>query len=167
MSAIERYRELYEHEKDSNHKMLSMIDGVPADARTDPRFARAVTIAAHLAACRSNWLKMIETGEGDEPWWERDVDPATLGPRYARVEALWTEYLAKLDDDGLAQPFIFADGPGRYRGHVEGQVLQLVGHSDYHRGQVVLLVDQLGGETVETDYVNWICERDPRWGEAE
>jgi uncharacterized damage-inducible protein DinB len=38
---------------------------------------------------------------------------------------------------------------------VEVQVIQLFGHASYHRGQIALLVDQLGGEVVDTDYVDW------------
>lgn len=165
MSLIERYRELYEHEKDSNDKMLAMIDGVPLEARSDARFARAVSIAAHLAACRANWLTRIEgSDETEDPWWEKDVDPATLVPRFAAEEARWTAYLAKLDDAELARHFDFFEGPARFRLPVEVQILQLVGHAAYHRGQVALLVDQLGGETVETDFVDWAYEKNRGWG---
>ncbi len=35
------------------------------------------------------------------------------------------------------------------------QAVTLAGHASCHRGQIALLVDQLGGETVDTDYVYW------------
>ncbi|MGC4045162.1 MAG: DinB family protein [Armatimonas sp.] len=38
---------------------------------------------------------------------------------------------------------------------IEVQIVQLIGHAPYHRGQVALLVDQLGGEVVDTDYADW------------
>ena len=42
-----------------------------------------------------------------------------------------------------------------FRLPIEVQIVQLVGHASYHRGQIALLVDQLGGETVDTDYADW------------
>ena len=34
------------------------------------------------------------------------------------------------------------------------QIEQLAGHAAYHRGQIALLVDQLGGEVQDTDYAD-------------
>ena len=31
----------------------------------------------------------------------------------------------------------------------------MVGHAFYHRGQIVMLVAELGGDTVDTDYLFW------------
>ncbi len=164
---IERYREWYEHERDSNAKMLDMLESVPADRRNDPRFGRAVALAGHLAACRENWLAMIVSSGGPEvEWWPEDCPLESLRPRYAWLESRWTEYLAGLDDDTLVRDFVFEDGGARWRFNVEGQIFQLVGHAPYHRGQIALLVDELGGETVDTDYVEWAIPRNPRFGAA-
>jgi uncharacterized damage-inducible protein DinB len=157
MSLIERYRVLYEHEKDSNHKMLAMLDSVPEGHRTDPRFQRAVTLADHLAAGREKWLDYMEgKGHNQIAWWDERCDLATLRPRFAALESQWTDYLARLEQDQLAQDFEFTESDGeRYRLPIEVQIEQLIGHAAYHRGQIALLVDQLGGETVDTDYADW------------
>jgi uncharacterized damage-inducible protein DinB len=165
MAVIERYREWYEHERDSNDKMIGMLEGVPADRRDDARYARALTLAGHLAACRENWLDMIRHGETDlVDWWPQDVKLAELRPRYGRLESAWTEYLGSLTDEELVKDFEFKDGGHWWRWNVEGQVAQLNGHAPYHRGQIAQIVDSLGGETVATDYVDWAMPRDPRWG---
>jgi uncharacterized damage-inducible protein DinB len=154
MSRTERYRELYEYEKDCNNKMLTMIESVPPANRGDARFQQAVTLAAHLAFCREYWLHLMHGGEktGGE-WFEPAANLPMLRPRFADIEARWTEYLAGLDDAGLSREFELAFGEYRMDWYVEGQILQLLGHAPYHRGQVALLVDQLGGETVDTDYL--------------
>ena len=160
MSLLERYRLMYEHEKDGNHKMLAMLESVPEANRRDARFQQAVTLADHLAACRENWLERMD-GEGRDraAWWDKRSDLATLRPRFAALESRWTEYLARLDEDRLAQNFEFTEGgEERFRLPIEAQVVQLFGHAFYHRGQIALLVDQLGGETVDTDYVDWYWE---------
>jgi uncharacterized damage-inducible protein DinB len=166
MTRVENYRTWYEHEKASNAAMLEMIASVPQEARSDPRFERALVLAAHLAACRENWLdRMIAGGQNQVDWWPPAPNLDELPTRFAALEAQWTEYLAGLEDDRLDVDFDFdASGDTRYRWNIEGQIVQLVGHAFYHRGQVALLVDQLGGETVDTDYLFWAYGRHPeRW----
>lgn len=157
MSLLERYRVLYEHEKDCNHKMLAMLESVPEADRRDARFRRAVTLADHLAAVREKWLDYMDgAGQSQIPWWNERCDLATLRPRFAALEGQWTDYLARLGEDHLAQDFEFTESNGEcFRVLVGVQIEQLVGHAAYHRGQIALLVDLLGGETVDTDYVDW------------
>jgi uncharacterized damage-inducible protein DinB len=58
--------------------------------------------------------------------------------------------------------FRFLDGrPGAFR---LGDLLKhVVNHSSYHRGQLVTMVRQAGGEVVSTDFVTWL---DPRRRDA-
>jgi uncharacterized damage-inducible protein DinB len=156
MSLLEHYRALYEYEKDCDEKMLAMLESVPDAHRRDARFQRAVTLAAHLAAGRENWLDFMD-GEGNHQvaWWDAWCELAALRPRFAALERRWTEYLARLTADQLAQEFAFTDSGQSWRLPIDVQIVQLIGHAPYHRGQVALLVDQLGGETVDTDYADW------------
>jgi len=157
MSLLERYRVLYEYEKDCNHKMLAMLESVPEASRSEARFQQAVTLADHLAAGREKWLDYMEgKGHNPVPWWDEQCELATLRPRFAALESQWTDYLARLEEDQLAQDFEFTESNGEcFRIPIEVQIEQLVGHAAYHRGQIALLVDQLGGETVDTDYADW------------
>lgn len=168
MDVISRFRLWYEHECDCNDKMLTMLESVPGDRRTDPRFQRAVTLAAHLSACRENWLSRM-LGDGPQvDWWEDDATLESLRARFAKMEESWAQYLANLTDDELPADFVFGTVDGKkYRWNIEGQIVQLVGHAFYHRGQVALLVDELGGETVNTDFLYWAYQREPRWGLVE
>lgn len=157
MALLERYRVFYEHEEDSNQKMLAMLESVPEGRRGDARFQQAVTLAGHLAACRENWLERMDPkGRSEVAWWDERCDLSTLPLRFVAVEHAWTEYLARLEEGQLAQEFEFTEsGEEPFRLPIEVQIVQLIGHAAYHRGQVALLVDQLGGETVDTDYADW------------
>jgi len=137
--------------------MLAMLESVPEANRSDARFQRAVMLADHLAAGREKWLDyMAGRGPNQIPWWDERCDLATLRPRFAALENQWTDYLARLEEEDLAQDFEFNESDGeRYRVPIEVQIVQLTGHASYHRGQVALLVEQLGGETVDTDYADW------------
>jgi uncharacterized damage-inducible protein DinB len=166
MTLIDRYREWYEQEIDANDKMLTMIESVPADRRSDPKFQRAIVLAAHLAACRDNWLdRMINESKAQVDWWPEKARLEELRPRYVKTEKAWTDYLAKITEEDLAKEFVFdtTQGP-RYRWYIEGQIIQLVGHAFYHRGQISMIVDELGGKSVDTDYLFWAYPRNERWG---
>ncbi len=157
MSMIERYRKFFEYEKDCNQKMLAMIDSVPKDERSDPKFRGAVTLAHHIVAGRENWLERMTI---DKPqmveWWDENCDFATLPARFAAMEAKWDDYFAFLDDEKLSENFEFTTWDGReFPNPIEAQIVQLSFHAVYHRGQIAMLVDRLGGVTVDTDYAFW------------
>jgi uncharacterized damage-inducible protein DinB len=158
MSLIERYRVLYEHEKASNDKMLAMIESVPVANRSDARFQQAVVLAGHLAACRENFLEVMDgSGELRMEWWDDQTEVSTLPARFSALQEAWTAYLARLTDEQLPEEFVlWADENQTLMEPVEVQLETMIGHSAYHRGQIALLVDQLGGETVDTDYVFWL-----------
>jgi len=137
--------------------MLAMLESVPDAGRGDARFQRAVTLADHLAAGRGKWLDYMDgTGQNQIAWWNEHTSLASLRPRFAALERHWTDYLAQLDPARVAQDFEFTESDGsRHSLPIEAQIVQLIGHACYHRGQVAQLVDQLGGETVDTDYADW------------
>jgi uncharacterized damage-inducible protein DinB len=164
MSPLDRHRQLYDYERHGNAKLLAMIESVPDAQRADARFQQAVNLAAHLAVCRENWLNwMNDEGLPRSPWFPTDADLVSLRGRFAAVEERWVAYLASLTDADLERVFTFADSGKEWTWYIEGQILQLSGHANYHRGQIALLVDQLGGTTVDTDYADWAYERDPRF----
>ena len=156
MPLLEHYRESYEHEKDCDRKMLAMLASVPPAGRADARFPQALSITGHLADCREFWIAHMNgevlpsEAEPDGP-----CDLPALGPRFDAIHARWTDYLARLDPDRLARDFAFSDNGQFFRQPTEVQIVQLFGHASYHRGQIALLVDQLGGEVLDTDYVDW------------
>ncbi|MEP6755393.1 MAG: DinB family protein [Chthonomonadales bacterium] len=163
---IERYRELFEYEIDCNEKMLQMIATVPTENHSDARYQQAVSIADHIVACRENWLdRMINNGGDQGPWYDENSDVSSLSARMDATHCAWKSYLDGLSDGGLPVDFEFAMRDGsRALWNIEGQIKQMMGHSNYHRGQVTLLVDQLGGTVQDTDYLIFVYERRDHYG---
>ncbi len=157
MSIKEKFQEWFEYEIDCNAKMLNMLESVPQENRGDSRFQQAVATADHLAACREKWLAYMTGKEANHiPWRNEACDLSTLGPRFAETAKAWTHYLANIEESKLNEDFHFTEANGEtYSEPTEVQIVQLFGHASYHRGQIALLVDQLGGETEDTDYVEW------------
>jgi uncharacterized damage-inducible protein DinB len=166
MTIVERFQTWYEAERDANEKMLTMLESVPEDHRSDPKFKKAVDLAAHLAACRENWLsRFLEEGKDPFALFPANVPLEKLRPMFAAAEAKWIAYLEAMTEEELARDFEFKGRDGNhYRWNVEGQTVSLVGHAYYHRGQIALLVDELGGKTVDTDYLFWAFPRNPKYG---
>lgn len=165
LAGAELYRHVFLHEIEANHAMLKMLGSVPAENRNDQRFARALGIAAHMVICRNTFLKTMRQRAPLEPAFEENVDFDTLEGRFRGMEAGWTAYLDEIGDAEVDGRFEFEDGGEGWWISREAQLFQLATHAAYHRGQVVLLVDQLGGETFDTDYIEWITANFPdRWG---
>ena len=145
-----------------------MIDSVPAVSIHDDRFKQALILTEHLAVCRENWLdRMTGGGRSQKPFFAKSAaELGSLLPRFEALEQAWVTYLNSLNDDALSADFEFKSSDDESCcWNVEGQIRQLIGHAFYHRGQIVLLVDQLGGTTVDTDYLFWRYAQDTeRWG---
>jgi uncharacterized damage-inducible protein DinB len=156
LSFAERFRNWYAYERDCNAKSLKMLRSVPLEAQRSSQFARAVGKLAHLVAARHWWLfRLGVVADHPESWFPPttlDQLPAAI----ANIEKRWTEYLAGLTDTDLAADFECAGGDGRrYRWRLLDLLTQVFGHAWYHRGQIALLVKDLGGEAIDTDYIFW------------
>lgn len=156
LSFVERFRHWYEYEKDCNHKTLQMLQSVPHERRSSPSFARAVGRMAHLVAARHMWLYRLrvvqDRPEGPFPSITLEQLPAAIDS----VERRWTEYLGQLAEADLEAEFTYAARDEKqYRWRLLDLLTQVFGHAWYHRGQIAMLVKDLGGTTVDTDYVFW------------
>ena len=102
---------------------------------------------------------MAADGTNQVEWLDPQCSLTSLRHRYDALEAGWSQYLSSLTDDDLPRDFEFSHAPGEsFSLPVEVQVEQLAHHAAYHRGQVALLVDMLGGEVVDTDYADFWWE---------
>ncbi|HEX9749877.1 MAG TPA: DinB family protein [candidate division Zixibacteria bacterium] len=153
---IDRFRNWYDHERDCNAKTLTMLNSVTANKRATPEFQRALNLMAHLVLARRMWLYRLGHWPGEEGWDSEGTKLEDLPGMVAVTEKAWVKYMSGLDDAGLAKPLEWEGNDGQYRRWpVELILTQVSGHAWYHRGQIVELVRQLGGETTSTDYIFW------------
>lgn len=154
-SLSDRFRHWFRYEQDCHAKALNMLASVPASQRGMPEFQKAVDRMAHMVAARLRWLHRLGHGSPPPPLFPSS-NLEDVRRSLAEMEKVWTDYLARLDDRALERVFDYQATDGlHYRWNVEGVLTQLFGHAWYHRGQIAQLVKQLGGETVDTDYVFW------------
>lgn len=155
-SLSERFRFWYEYERDANAKTLKMLHSVPETGRSSPQFARAVGKMAHMVAARHMWLFRLGVRKDKPESSFPSTSLADLAAAIADIEKSWAEFLATLDDESILKEFetTLRDGK-RYRWPLVELLTQVFGHAWYHRGQIAMLVKDLGGEPVDTDYIFW------------
>ena len=156
-SMTDRYRRWFDYERDSHAKVLVSLESVPAANRSAAPFQKALTLMAHLMAARELWLfRFGIRAEAPTEFFPTGLTLLEITTRVERVQAAWSDYLAKLDDASLARIFEYQSlDSGRYRNTIDDILTQLFGHSWYHRGQIASLVRAAGGEPAATDFVFW------------
>lgn len=157
MTSADEFRRLFAYEQDAHADTLASLKAAEPACREHADFVKAIELAAHIATCRDMWLGRLQG---------QSVRPATLFPSassfrdlacvFDRTHSNWSAYLDHLDDAELDRLFEYLgyDG-GRYRDSVRNVLIQLFGHSLYHRGQIALLLRRIGAEPARTDFVFW------------
>ena len=156
----DRFRRLFEYEKDAHAKVIASLVAVSADKRSSPMFQKALDLFAHICAARRMWLyRFGATSEAITDLFPQGVALDSLTSLAEAMHAVWSDYLASLDDAEAARVFEYSslDG-GRFRNSVEDILTQLFGHSLYHRGQIAMLLRSIEAEPAVTDFVYWSRE---------
>lgn len=152
---IERFRKWYEHERDCNAKCMAMLESVPAEKRQSDSFQRAVDKMSHLVAARQRWLTRLGYWQELPAIFPKGTSLADLPAMVAKTETAWIDFLSRLDEKDLEREveWVAVFDNKKYRWNLEGILTQVNGHAWYHRGQIAMLVADLGGKAVDTDYI--------------
>jgi uncharacterized damage-inducible protein DinB len=153
----EQFRRLFEYEQDAHNKVLDSLRRAESEHHDDPDVAKAVDLAAHIATCRDMWLRRIgRRSPLPQSLFPTGVKLSEVKHEFAQIETHWREYLDALDDAELTRQieYVSYDG-GVFRNSVHDILVQLFGHSLYHRGQIALLIRRSGTTPATTDFVFW------------
>jgi uncharacterized damage-inducible protein DinB len=153
----DQFRRLFEYEQDAHARVLESLRLAVPHYQADADFIRAIDLAAHIVTCRAMWLTRIRGGIGL---------PSTLFPtgwslidlerEFARTEQEWRACLATIDRNELVRCVEYVSYEGRtFRSSVHDILVQLFGHSLYHRGQIALLLRRMGASPAATDFIFW------------
>lgn len=116
---------------------------------------------AHILGAEWIWL---ERWQGRSP--KALLDAATfptaqsLESRWATVERDQMQFIESLTSQRLGEELPYINQKGqRYSYPLWQQLVHVVNHSSYHRGQVTTLLRQLGAEAVSTDFLVYFDEK--------
>ena len=111
--------------------------------------------AAHIASAEWIWLRRWK-GESPSahPTWAKHSSMEAVVAKFAEIEAERATWLSTLTDADLDRMLSFRLLNGNEdRQRLSAQLLHLVNHSTYHRGQVAGMTRQVGGTPVATDLI--------------
>ncbi|OJW17751.1 MAG: hypothetical protein BGO49_26480 [Planctomycetales bacterium 71-10] len=154
----DRFRRWFEYERDAHARVFKSLATVPEDRRSGPEYRKALDLLAHIVAARRNWLARL--GGGDAlagPVFPQGARVEDVAAQWDEAVGRWEVYLGRLDDAELARvaDYRMSDGTP-CRNVAEDLLVQLYGHSHYHRGQIAMLVRAAGGEPAATDFIHWL-----------
>jgi uncharacterized damage-inducible protein DinB len=130
---------------------------VPEARRPEPSFQRAATLLGHLAAALETWLARVEGRQAAVGLFPTDLSLEEAEHRIGQALDRWEGYIAQLNPEDLERTVRYQTTSGVwYDNTLEEIITHLFGHGAYHRGQIMLLVRQLGGQPAATDFIVWV-----------
>jgi uncharacterized damage-inducible protein DinB len=144
--------------------MLESLEPVAHEALTRDlgcSFPTVLGTAAHIAAAEWVWLSRWKgTNPREMPEWAKSPDFAEIKATFAALEAERSAWLATLAESALGQPLAFRLFNGTEDARpLSVQFQHVVNHGTYHRGQVAVMLRQVGTMPNPTDIIRWARER--------
>ncbi len=156
--------ELYDYNRWANHRTLAAASRLDAEALLRPMgnsFSSLRDTLAHILGAEWIWL---ERWQGRFP--RALLEPASfpdiqaLELRWKPVEQDQARFIQALTSQRLEEDLAYINRTGqRFSYPLWQQMVHVVNHSSYHRGQVTTLLRQLGAEAVSTDFLEYYDEK--------
>jgi uncharacterized damage-inducible protein DinB len=161
---INNIRELYDYNRWANKRSVAAADRLDKATFVRPMgnsFSSVRDTLAHILSGEWIWL---ERWNGISP--TALLDAATfptaesLKARWQTVEQDYSRFIEALTPARLQDNLSYLNRAGeRYSYPLWQQMVHVVNHSSYHRGQVTTLLRQLGAQPVATDFLAYYDER--------
>jgi uncharacterized damage-inducible protein DinB len=166
---------LFAYNRWANQRLFSVMEKLPEDkfnAEVQSSFPSIRETVFHILAAEWLWLKRWQgkSPQADAPvsslssvtWGNLKADAMPTAAALSTLEALRKfadaidlerqEFLLALKDDMLKTRLHYHDMSGVPFSRPLGQLLQhVVNHGTYHRGQIMTMLRQVGGETLSLD----------------
>ena len=160
-------RELYVYNRWANHRSLAAaakLDNATFIRPMGNSFSSVRDTLAHILGAEWIWL---ERWNGISPTALLNADdfPTTesLTVRWQTVEHDCHVFLHSLTAARLQENLAYNNRAGqRYEYPLWQQMVHVVNHSSYHRGQVTTLLRQLGAQPVSTDFLEYYDEKNAK-----
>ena len=153
---IDAIRELYDYNHWANQRVLSAMTPLTDDMFTrnmGNSFVSLRDTLAHILGAEWIWLERWR-GRSPKALLSASDFPTlqALQRRWAAVRLDQNQYIQTLVPDRLNDDVSYTNTRGeRYSYALWRQMLHVINHSSYHRGQVTTLLRQMGAEPAGTD----------------
>ncbi|MBL7942958.1 MAG: hypothetical protein JNM00_09340 [Flavobacteriales bacterium] len=142
---------LLEHEHWANLRILHWLQQQPL------WHEKVKPILDHLIAAHENWFARIEGRAPKlEVWWS-DIHPDEYEVKLVQYHQSWKHWL---EVGGAGKTYRYTNTKGDAFTNTGSEILtHLCLHSQYHRGQVTVLMRPLVKEIPSTDFIVWLRQR--------
>jgi uncharacterized damage-inducible protein DinB len=154
----------FEYDRWANARMLGVVAGIGQEAfikDLGSSFGSIRNTVAHILSSEWAWL---ERWQGRAP--KQMLDPLrfptveAIRSRWAQVEQDQQTFLQTLSEERLAADLEYLNLQGELVTlPLWQQMLHMINHSSYHRGQVTTLLRQVGAKPVSTDLIAFYREQ--------
>ena len=124
---------------------------------------RAIAKLAHTVQAREAWLSRIapERFEKPEQLWPKEWTFDALSEAAERAGGNWSAWMDGLEGEEMDRVVEYESYEGkRFRNTVEDILLHVWSHGFYHRGQVGMMINEMGGTPPAIDYIVRVREDD-------
>lgn len=160
-------QELYAYNRWANQRSLEVSGKLSEEAflrEMGNSFSSVRDTLTHILSAEWIWL---ERWHGRYP--NAMLNPAdfpdvrSLRSRWQTITSDYQSFIHGLTRERLEQDLAYINRSGeRYTYPLWQQMVHVVNHSSYHRGQITTLLRQLGAEAISTDLLQYYDERPPK-----
>jgi uncharacterized damage-inducible protein DinB len=161
---LNNIRQLYDYNRWAGRRTLTAASALASDdflRLMGNSFSSVRDTLAHILG--AEWI-YLERWQGRSP--KALLDPATF-PTVQSLESRWEiverdqmQFIEALTPQRVREELAYVNLRGqRYSYPLWQQLVHVVNHSSYHRGQVTTLLRQLGAEAVSTDFLVYFDEK--------
>jgi uncharacterized damage-inducible protein DinB len=119
---------------------------------------KAKEIFDHIIAAEVVWYARIAEINPEIPVWKSNLDMASISTLLNECHQRWMELLES-DEDVLSKKITYQNSSGKEFTNTAAEVLtHLSLHSQYHRGQVIILIRDQVEHLPSTDYIMYLRE---------
>ncbi len=138
------FRRLVAHDEWANHKLIEALRVLPLPPQ------RALDVIAHILGTEWTWLSRIHgTAPAMKVWPAISLD--SCEQELPRLREAWETLLGSTDLDST-YPYTNTKGE-HFESGVRDTLTHVFLHSHYHRGQIVHMIREAGGEPPYIDFI--------------
>lgn len=148
----EHFIQVMKHDYWANERLLHTLKQLPWIP------IKAKEIFDHLIAAEVTWHARIVDATSDMPIWKSNLEMNALGTHLNECHERWMSLL-ETEQDILEKTIVYKNSSGREFHNSVAEILTHVSmHSQYHRGQVTLLIRDQLDSLPATDYIVYLRE---------
>jgi uncharacterized damage-inducible protein DinB len=154
-------RKLYTYNDWANERILVAIAGLTEEQFTRPivsSFSSIRDTISHIAFAEWIWLqRWLGESSAARPEWSAEPPFETVRDRIRSTATERDAYLSGRTDESIGSAIDYRNTRGEpFRMELGDLLVHCANHSTYHRGQLVTMIRQAGGNPPNTDYIQFV-----------